>query len=320
MAPLRVVLLHLAGQTAIPAMKEAKDSLMDNFRGAALMVLSMLGFALEDMFIKLLADAVSVGQILFMLGVGGSCVFGAVVLTQGRRLLTREMLSVPIGLRALGEIAGTMAFVSAIVLTPISSASAILQATPLVVTLGAALFLGETVGWRRWSAIIAGLLGVLLIIRPGMDSFSPLSLLAVIAVFALATRDIATRRVPPTISTMQLSFLGFVVIIPSGLILMGAQGTAFTPLAATEWLYISTALGIGLFAYYAIVAAMRVGEVSFVTPFRYARLLFALIIGIAVFDESPDALTLTGAAIIVASGIYTVWRERRLALSTAAPR
>ncbi|MDG1169742.1 MAG: DMT family transporter, partial [Sulfitobacter sp.] len=138
---------------------------MDNFRGAVLMVLAMLGFALEDMFIKLLAGAVSVGQILVMLGVGGSVVFGAIVLMQGKALFSRDMLTLPIGLRALGEMVGTMCFVSAIVLTPISSASAILQATPLAVTLGAALFLGEPVGWRRWSAITVGLCGVLLIVR-----------------------------------------------------------------------------------------------------------------------------------------------------------
>lgn len=285
---------------------------MDNFRGAALMVLSMLGFALEDMFIKLLAEALSVGQILAMLGLGGAIVFGGVVLAQGRRPLSRDMLNLPIALRGLGEILGTMCFVSAIVLTPISSASAILQATPLVVTLGAALFLGEAVGWRRWSAIIVGLMGVLLIIRPGMDSFQVLSLLAVGAVFALAMRDLATRRTPAIFSTMQLSFLGFLVIVPAGLVLMLAQGDGFVLPRGVEWAYFLGGMSIGIFAYYAIVAAMRVGEVSFVTPFRYARLLFALVIGVTVFGETPDALTLTGATVIVLSGIYTVWRERRI--------
>ncbi|GLT09922.1 DMT family transporter [Sulfitobacter porphyrae] len=285
---------------------------MDNFRGAALMVLSMLGFAFEDMFIKLLADALSVGQILVMLGLGGALVFGGVVVAQGRKPLSRDMLNLPIALRALGEIIGTMCFVSAIVLTPISSASAILQATPLVVTLGAALFLGEAVGWRRWSAIIAGLLGVLLIIRPGMESFQMLSLLAVGAVFALAMRDLATRRTPAVFSTMQLSFLGFAVVVPAGLILMAAQGDAFVLPRGIEWVYFLSGMSVGILAYYAIVAAMRVGQVSFVTPFRYARLLFALVIGVTVFGESPDALTLIGAAVIVLSGIYTVWRERRI--------
>lgn len=288
---------------------------MDNIRGALLMVLAMLGFAVEDMFIKLLADAVSVGQILVMLGVGGSLAFGGAVLAQGNALFSRDMLTAPIGVRAVGEMFGTMCFVSAIVLTPLSSASAILQATPLVVTLGAALFLGETVGWRRWSAILVGLFGVLLIIRPGMESFQILSLLALGGVFGLAARDIATKRVPKTITTMQLSFLGFLVVIPAGAILMVATQTPFVMLWGRDLVYFAAAFSIGLFAYYGIVAAMRVGEVSFVTPFRYARLLFALVIGVSVFGESPDALTLIGAAIIVASGIYTVWRERRLAVA-----
>lgn len=287
---------------------------MDNLRGALLMTLAMLGFAIEDMFIKLLSDALSVGQIITMLGIGGSIAFGIVVRMQGRALFSRDMLAAPILLRAVSEMIGTVAFVSAIVLTPISSASAILQATPLVVTLGAALFLGEPVGWRRWSAICVGLFGVLLIIRPGMDSFEVLSLLAVIGVFMLAARDLATRRTATNISTMQLSFLGFAVLIPAGLLLMRATSSPIIPLSGQNWIYFSGALGIGLFAYYGIVAAMRVGEVSFVTPFRYARLIFALVIGVSVFGERPDALTLIGAVIIVASGIYTVWRERRLAV------
>ncbi|MEP5730023.1 MAG: DMT family transporter [Sulfitobacter sp.] len=287
---------------------------MGNFRGAVLMVLAMFGFALEDMMIKLLADAISVGQILFMLGIGGSIVFGAVVIFQGQPLWSRDMFSTTIALRALGEMIGSICFVSAFVLTSISSASAILQATPLVVTLGAALFLNEPVGWRRWSAILVGLFGVLLIIRPGLDSFEVLSLLAVGGVFCLAIRDLATRKVPASVSSMQLSFLGFVVIIPAGAALLLATGSIVVKPNTTEWGIFGLTLGIGLFAYYAIVAAMRVGEVSFVTPFRYTRLLFALVIGVAVFEESPDTLTLVGAFIIVASGIYTIWRERRLSV------
>ena len=293
---------------------------MDNLRGAALMVLSMLGFAVEDMFIKLVSDSLPIGQILFLLGVGGAFVFAIVVRLQGNRLFVAELRSIPIILRAFCELAGTMAFVSAIVLTPISSASAILQATPLVVTLGAALFLGEAVGWRRWSAIFIGFIGVLLIIRPGMDSFEPLSLLALIAVFSLGTRDLATRRIPKSVTTMQLSFLGFAAIIPAGPIMLWLTAERPVAMEGMALVYFPAALIIGLFAYYAIVAAMRVGDVGFVTPFRYARLVFALIIGVMIFGENPDALTLTGAAIIVASGIYTVLREskQRRALSKLA--
>lgn len=287
---------------------------MDNLRGAAFMVLAMLGFALEDMLIKLLAGAVSVGQIILMLGLGGALFFAGVLWVKGQRLFSADMRSVPIFIRGLGEMLGTMCFVSAIVLTPLSSASAILQATPLVVTLGAAVFLGEKVGWRRWSATIAGLFGVFLIIRPGADSFEVLSLLALGGVFGLAARDIATRRVPPSISTMQLSFLGFLAMCPAGAILMIATQTIPIGLVGLDLFYFGAAWGIGLFAYYAIVAAMRMGEISVVSPFRYSRMVFALIIGIMVFDEAPDALTLIGATIIVASGIYTVWRERKVGM------
>mgnify|MGYP000666292460 FL=1 len=285
---------------------------MDNLRGALIMVLSMLGFAIEDMFIKLIGTDIPIGQIIFMLGTGGALCYGAMVVMKGEPLMDRAMLTRPILLRALGEIVGTLGFVSAIVLTPISSASAILQATPLVVTLGAALFLGDPVGWRRWSAILVGMLGVLLVIRPGMDSFQALSLLAVLGVLGLSLRDLATRRVPKSTSTFQLSFLAFLALVPASLLFMLGTGTAFAPMAGVQWLFMGAALTTGMVAYYGIVAAMRIGEISFVTPFRYARLLFAMVVGITIFGERPDLLTYVGATIIVASGIYTVWRERKV--------
>lgn len=285
---------------------------MDNLRGALIMVLSMLGFAIEDMFIKLIGTDIPIGQIIFMLGTGGALCYGAMVVMKGEPLMDRAMLTRPILLRALGEIVGTLGFVSAIVLTPISSASAILQATPLVVTLGAALFLGDPVGWRRWSAILVGMLGVLLVIRPGMDSFQALSLLAVLGVLGLSLRDLATRRVPKSTSTFQLSFLAFLALVPASLLFMLGTGTALAPMSGVQWLFMGAALTTGMVAYYGIVAAMRIGEISFVTPFRYARLLFAMVVGITIFGERPDLLTYVGATIIVASGIYTVWRERKV--------
>ena len=119
---------------------------MENLRGSALMVLAMAGFALEDMFIKRLADDLPVGQILMLLGAGGAVIFGLAALSRGHALLSRDLLTWPVMLRNLGELIGTIGFVTAIALTPLSSASAILQATPLAVTLGAALFLREQVG------------------------------------------------------------------------------------------------------------------------------------------------------------------------------
>ena len=284
---------------------------MENLRGSALMVLAMAGFALEDMFIKRLAADLPIGQILMLLGLGGAVIFGLAALSRGHRLFSRDLLAGPVLLRNLGELIGTVGFVTAIALTPLASASAILQATPLAVTLGAALFLGEQVGWRRWSAILVGFAGVLMVIRPGLAGFEPASLFAVQAVFGLALRDLATRAVPRTVTSMQLSSYGFATIVPAGAVLLWVSGGAATPDAA-NWRDIAFALLLGVAAYYAIVAAMRVGEVSFVTPFRYTRLIFALIIAVVMFGERPDALTLTGAAIIIGSGLYTLLRERRL--------
>jgi drug/metabolite transporter (DMT)-like permease len=291
---------------------------MDNLRGALIMVLAMLGFAIEDSFIKLLSEDLPVGQIMGLLGIGGASVFAVLVRAQDRELFPRAALSGPVLLRNAGELLGTLGFITAIALIPLSTASAILQATPLVVTLGAALFLGDPVGWRRWTAILVGFAGVMLVIRPGLDGFDILSLFALQGVIGLAIRDLATRRVPATTSSMQLSFLAFLTLVPTGVVLLVVSGTPLVRPEPLHWLLMGGAVLFGVFSYYGIVAAMRVGEISFVTPFRYSRLVFALIISIFAFSESVDTLTYVGAAIIVASGIYTVWRERRTGRKTTA--
>lgn len=282
---------------------------MDNLRGSILMVLAMLGFALEDMFIKQMAGALPTGQILATLGLGGSIVFALVVRAQGDRLLQRDALHPMVLLRNLGEIFGTVGYVTAVVLTPISSASAIFQATPLFVTLGAALFLREAVGWRRWVAICVGFCGVLLIIRPGMESFRPASLFAVQGVVFLGIRDLATRRIPATVSSMRLSTYAFAVTVPTGLILMAVMGDGFVAPGALDGLRVAGSIVAGVLGYYALVTATRLGDMSHVAPFRYSRLVFALIIGVFVFGERPDMATLIGAAIIVGSGTYAAIRE-----------
>lgn len=291
---------------------------MENLRGSILMVLAMAGFSIEDMFIKRLAVNLPVGQILIFLGIGGAIIFAVIARSQGNRLFSRDLISRPVLLRNFGELVGTIGFVTAIALTPLSSASAILQATPLAVTLGAALFLGESVGWRRWSAILVGFCGVLMVIRPGLQGFEPASLFAVQGVIGLAIRDLATRAVPRSISSMQLSTYAFATLVPAGLILLSISGTPTVP-TAVDWRDFSFAMITGVAAYYAIVAAMRLGDVAVITPFRYSRLVFALIIGTTLFDERPDIWTLTGAAIIIASGIYTFLRERHQARRSVAP-
>lgn len=285
---------------------------MENLRGSLLMVLSMAGFALEDMMIKHLSQSLPAGQIILMLGVGGALAFGAMAVLRGQRLMSPVFFSRAVVLRNLGEMVGTLCFVLALALIPLSSASAILQAMPLAVTLGAALFMGAQVGWRRWSAILAGFAGVMMVIRPGTDAFQLASLLPLVTVLALAMRDLATRAVPPTVSSLQLSAYGFFMLIPTGLLLLSLGGDVVVP-TARHWVQYAATLFFGVGAYYAIVGAMRLGEVAVVTPFRYSRLIFALIIGVTVFGERPDGWMLSGAALIIASGLYTFLRERRRA-------
>ena len=288
---------------------------MENLRAIALMVLSMAGFAIEDMLIKYIALEMPTGQFLMLIGAGGALIFTLMAWRQGQAVLSADFLRPTIIIRNLGEVIGTLGFVTALVLTPLSSASAILQATPLAVTLGAALFLREAVGWRRWSAILIGFCGVVAVIRPGLEGFEPASLFAVLGVIGLATRDVATRATPATISSLVLSAHGFGMLVPAGAFLLWISGGAVAP-SAQGYGLLFTALIIGVSAYYALTLSMRLGDVAVVTPFRYVRLVFALFIGVTVFHEQPDAWTLGGAAIIILSGLYTFFRERQLGLKT----
>jgi len=282
---------------------------MQNLRGSLLMVAAMVGFALEDMLIKQMAGAMPIGQVIALIGCGGAINFATLARLNGRRIVSPHVLSRPVLLRNLGEMIASASFVAAIVLTTLSSASAILQATPLAVTLGAALFLHEPVGWRRWTAITVGFVGVLLIIRPGLGGFTPASLLAVVAVAAIALRDLSSRAIPADVSGVQLSTWAFASLIPTGLVMMLAMGTPAAVPGAADVARLAGAFVVGGFGYYAIVGATRTGDVAVVVPFRYSRLVFAMVLGGMVFGERPDGLMLTGAVLIVAAGLYTIWRE-----------
>lgn len=283
-----------------------------NLRGSLWMVAAMAGFAVEDMFLKSVTAHIPLGQALLIFGLSGAAFFAILTKRAGEALLHPALLSRPLLIRSSFEVTGRLFYSLAIALTPLSTASAILQATPLVVVAGAALLFGERVGWRRWTAIAIGFAGVLLILRPGVEGFSLLSLVTVAGMIGFAGRDLATRAAPPALSNRQLGLIGMAMLAVAGAVILAVTGGARLPdLTATALL--SGVTGFGIFAYNALTIAMRTGEVSVVTPFRYTRLVFAMILGIAVFHERPDALTLAGSALIVASGLYTLARARRRA-------
>lgn len=281
----------------------------DNLRGSLFMILSMAGFAVEDAFIKAAARQMPLGQVLIVMGLAGIVVFAAQARRAGDPPLPRAVLSRTMALRSGFELAGRLLYALAIALTPISTASAILQATPLVVVLGAALIFGERVGPGRWAVIGLGFAGVLVILRPGLAGFDLLSLLALGGMLGFAGRDLATRAAPPALSNAQLGVAGFAVLGVSGLVILSVTGGAALPSISGAGL-LAGACGFGILGYGALTSAMRTGEVSAVTPFRYTRLLFAMALGIGVFGERPDGATLIGAAMIVGCGVMILGRRR----------
>lgn len=283
----------------------------DNRRGAGFMVLAMAAFAIEDVLYKSASQIYPAGQALVLFGLFGLILFAGLALHRREPVLHPAILTRPLILRTLFELAGRLFFALSLALTPLASTSAILQATPLVVALGAVVVFGETVGWRRWVAMGVGFVGVLLILRPTPDSFELLSVLAVLATLGFAGRDLATRASPASMSMAQLGVLGFGVVTLAGVVLVLARGEALAlPPLAAAWRLLATAL-FGVLAYGALTRAMRMGQIGFVAPFRYTRLVFALILAVVVFEERPDWLTLLGGAVIVGSGLYSLRRQRK---------
>lgn len=283
---------------------------MENIRGMVLMTAAMLAFAIADAWIKVASQTLPTGEIMMLMGLGGSIIFGLIAARRGDRIFTAAILNRSILLRAMGEMVGTVGMITALALIPYSTTAAITQAIPLAVTMGAALFLGEHVGWPRWTAIGVGFVGVLLIIRPGLEGFDPNSVFAVIAVLGLSVRDLATRTAPRLITTPVLSAYAFFVLIPTGLGLLLFSGGA-TTLDLLHSTYLVGIVVMAVLGYWAITAAMRMGDVGAITPLRYTRIVFALVISVALFGEKPDTLTLIGTAIVIISGLFTIYREHR---------
>lgn len=285
---------------------------MNNINGILLVIAAMAAFSAEDALIKHLSTWFPTGQILIALGIAASLVFAALATARRQPLFARAAWQAAPLIRALSEAIAATAFVTALALIDISTVAAVFQATPLAITMGAALFLGEQVGWRRWSAILVGFCGVLLIIRPGLDGFEPATLFVLVAVAAIAVRDLSTRFIVPEVSSLVVSFQGFASVIFSGLLLLWLQGDRMVAPEPRHYALIAATLVFSVGGYYAIVQAMRVADASAVQPFRYTRLVFSILAGVLVFGEQPDTLTLTGAALVIATGIYTFMRERHI--------
>lgn len=284
---------------------------MDNYRASIFMVVSMALFAIEDMFVKRISDSLPVGQILISIGIGGFVFLSILAASKRQNVFSPKAFVGAVFMRNLGELIGTAGYVTALALNPIATVGIILQATPILVTIGAVIFLKEQVGWRRWVAIAVGLTGVLIILRPGTAEFRVETLWAVLGVVGLSVRDIATRRIRTNVTTAQLTAWGFGAVIISGLctLHLGPPPSMPTP---QIWVELLGALIFGMIGYALLTISTREGDLSVVAPFRYSRAVFALIIGVLVFSEKIDQTMMIGAALIIGSGLYSLAREAHL--------
>jgi drug/metabolite transporter (DMT)-like permease len=285
----------------------------DNLRGSLWMCLAMLGFGLEDAFFKAATGTgeVSAGMGTVQFGLLAMLLYALYARLRGVPLWTPEYLKRGLLIRTGFEVVGRAFFALSLAYTPLSTTSAILQAAPLVVMLGAALVLKEQIGPRRWAAMAVGFAGVLLIVRPSPSGIEANAIFALLGMIGFAGRDLMTRMAPPHVHEAQLGVLGFAVVTCAGLgILAFEPGPPALPAALPALLVCGTAL-CGVVGYTAMTFAMRTGEVGVVAPFRYTRLIVALILAYLIFGERPDALTLAGAALIVGAGVYSLWRDAR---------
>ncbi|KHQ53648.1 DMT family transporter [Mameliella alba] len=286
-------------------------------RAISLMILSMALLAGADAFFKLATLAAPIGQVMTLVGLGGTLLF--IVMARALRVTvwSRDALHPMILLRNLFEVFGAIGMVVGLRYVPLPVFAAIIQTGPLVVTLGAALFLNEHVGWRRWAAVGVGIIGMMMVIRPFGAAFTGWELFAVMGITALSARDLVTRLSPGHIPALAISTWGFGSTLLPGLALwaLTPEPSSFT--GAALWPTLG-AVVVTTSGYLAITSAMRMAPASIVAPFRYSRLVFTTGLGVLIFGDRPDFWTLAGSALILVAGLYTFVRERRLARAAEA--
>lgn len=293
-------------------------TLSDNLRGALYMNLSMFAFTVNDAFMKSVTHDLPLFQTIALRGtVAVLCLLTVARITGGFTLAIPAPALRIIALRSLADVAATILFLSALMHMPLANLSAVMQAIPLAVTLGAVLYYKDAIGWRRMTAILVGFLGVMIIIRPGTDGFDIWSVMGLASVLAVVVRDLAVRPLPRDVPSIMVA-LGAGVAVT----LMGFVGVAFGGWQAPTGTHFLQMGGAGVMltiGYICAVTAMRVGDVGFVAPFRYMSLMWAILLGWIAFGSLPDFWAVIGALIVVATGIYTLLRERKRRRDVSSP-
>ncbi|MGC6511768.1 MAG: DMT family transporter [Parvibaculales bacterium] len=281
----------------------------ENLKGAFVTSLTVFTFALNDALMKSILLDVPLYQAIFLRGLLVMPILGVLTWRFGQVVPNLAASDRTIILqRSLLEALLTFLFVTALAKLPLAVVVVIMQSAPLALTACAAVFLKEHVGWRRWVATIIGFFGILIIVQPGTDGFDANIFFAIAAVVCLVVRDMLTRKMSPEVPPL------FAVMWTAiATVVMAALFIPFTPWVALD----ASSYGLLFMACFTIISAyllsilmMRIGEIGFVSQFRYTGILWAVLLGVFLFDEYPDAATLFGATLIIATGIYSISRER----------
>ncbi|MDF1874020.1 DMT family transporter [Vannielia sp.] len=288
----------------------------ENLRGGIIMAASMAAFAVNDTFTKAVGGEMGVMQVVFLRSVVVAPLILALAWMRGA--LTFNMAGRDawlLGLRCVTEVLAAWFFLTALFNMPLANATAILQVTPLVVTLAGFVFFREQVGLWRLSAILVGFVGVMMIVRPGGADFTIYSVWALAAVLAVVARDLVTRRMSGALPSLTVASATAITVGAAAGI--GAMFEPWEPVTLTAALKIGGASGAIFFAYLCSVMAMRMGDIGFVSPLRYTALIWALMLGWLAFGHFPEPLPLAGGALVLAAGLFTYMRERHVARQLA---
>lgn len=283
----------------------------DNSAAIVAMIAAVGTFSLGDMVMKMLGEALPTGQTLVTRATIALALVAIAARLRGETITLAQVRTPILWVRSACEMTLVALFVSSLPHMKLGDLTTITQSTPLMMTAMAALILKEPVGWRRWSATAVGFIGVAMVARPGANGLDPWALAAVAVAFLVAVRDMITRVVPPRVSIATITAMTTLAA--------GAGGVALAPFetwvapSLQQMALTAAAAALTTIGNLFIIRAFRIGEASAVSPFRYAVIPFSLVWGFLAFGETPDGMAVAGIALIVGAGVYTLYRERKLA-------
>jgi drug/metabolite transporter (DMT)-like permease len=271
-------------------------------RGVALMCAAMGCFVVNDAMMKWAGQHLPFGQLVFTRGVFAMVWIWLATLWLAQPLTLRSFRDRKVWWRSVIEAAGSAAFILSLMHLPLANATAINMAVPLVITCMAALWLKVAVTARQAVAVVVGFAGVMLVIQPATSGFTAYAWLCLAATLCHAMRDLITRGVDRDVPSLHITFSGALAVTLVAGAVMAFQGHV-SPSAVTLAVLVGASMFLSL-GYYCVIACMRTGDVAVVTPFRYSGLLFAVVLGWALWGTLPNAMAWCGIALLVASGVY----------------